>query len=153
MAAELKTLRRRSRRSAILAHASALYSNLFLSAGFDSHAARARQSLERFLYFATSCIEILAGPKPLQCLSLSRPPFGKQRCCQLGAEHQSKHSTELCCPRSDTARLDRTNADQRSERSQGHGVFVDLNKHDTVSPSVRASRVNHTSTVQVPFSS
>src|SRR6516165_1720859 len=131
MAAELKTLRRRSRRSAILAHASALYSNLFLSAGFDSHAARARQSLARFLYFATSCIEILAGPKPLQCLSLSRPPFGKQ--------HQSKHSAELCCPRSATARPDRTNADQRAERSQGHGVFVDVNKHDTVSPSVRAS--------------
>src|SRR6516225_6522806 len=127
MAAELKTLRRRSRRSAILAHASALYSNLFLATGFDIHAARARQSLARFLYFATSCIEFLAGPKPLHGVSLSRPPFGKQ--------HQSKHSAELCCPRPATARLDRTDADQRAERSQGHGVSVDLNKHDTVSPS------------------
>ena len=51
----------RLRRSAILAHAAALYSNLFLSAGFDSRAAKARQSLARFLYFATTCIEILAG--------------------------------------------------------------------------------------------
>jgi len=32
-----------------------------LATGFDSHAARARQSLARFLYFATTCIEILAG--------------------------------------------------------------------------------------------
>src|SRR6516164_9857686 len=66
----------RSRRSAILAHASALYSNLFLSAGFDSRAARARQSLARFLYFATTCIEILAGPNRSVVYLYPDPPFG-----------------------------------------------------------------------------
>src|SRR6516165_9674748 len=52
--------------------------------------------------------------KPLHCLSLSRPPFGKQWRWPLPAEHQSKHSAELCCPRPATARLDRTNADPMS---------------------------------------
>ena len=47
------------------------------SAGFDIHAARSRQSLARFLYFATTCIEILTGPNRSSVyLSLSRPPFG-----------------------------------------------------------------------------
>jgi len=62
----------------------------------------------------------------------------------------SKHSTKPCCPRPATAHLDRANADQRAERRQGRGVFVDLNKHDTVSPS-RADQVNRTNTVRVEF--
>lgn len=44
----------RSRTAAILAHASASYFNLFLSAGFDARAARSRHCLACCLYSATT---------------------------------------------------------------------------------------------------
>src|SRR5690348_6441038 len=46
----------RSRRAAILAHASAAYFNLFLSAAIDARAARSRHCLACCLYSATTCI-------------------------------------------------------------------------------------------------
>ena len=46
----------RARRAAILAHASAAYFNLFLSAGFDARAARSRHCLACCLYSATNRI-------------------------------------------------------------------------------------------------
>jgi len=61
--------------------------------------------------------------------------FSNISCSRQTLKKQSKHSAKFCCQRLATAHLDRTNAYQRAERRQGRRVFLDLNKHDTVSPS------------------
>jgi len=61
---ESLSVKLRSRRTAILAHASASYFNLFLSAGIDARAARSRHCLACLLYLATIRIawRCYAGP-------------------------------------------------------------------------------------------
>jgi len=71
------SVRLHSRTAAILAHASAAYFNLFLSAGFDARAARSRHCLACCLYSATTCIasRYYAGELPVYvCIpTLHRP--------------------------------------------------------------------------------
>src|SRR5262249_51351153 len=96
-------------------------------------AARSAQYLARFLYSATTYIELL--PNPLQRLSFFIPTtIRKQRRWPLRAERQSEHSAELCRPKPATARLDRTNADQRAKRRDRLILPVSGTRRD-VSPS------------------